>query len=235
MPDQSRNPYNLIAGVLGVVAIIAIGMYMYTHRSTPADQTATSTPIAITGTTANLIELTTSSTSGSYTVSEVPTSPKPQAPNFRIALTFGDAVSADVRTALTAQFDATVKVLAGDKTNFNGWINLGTLRKMVNDYTGAKTDWAYAATLYPKSTIPFDNLGELYLDYLKDYPKAEANFKQSISNDPHDINAYQQLVSLYTVYGYKDTATALTLIQQGLAANPDNQTLLQLQAQLRAQ
>lgn len=229
MPDTSRNPHYLVAGALAVIAIIAIAAYMYTSRApnnAGAAPDASSTPIT---TTVNGVTV----SGGTATVTETPAQTM-QAPDFRTPLVFKDTVSADVRTALTKQFDATVKILAGDKTNFAAWINLGTLRKMTDDYAGAAADWKYAAYLYPKSTVASDNLGGLYLDYLKDYPKAEAYFKLSIANDPQDINAYQQLVSLYTTYGYKDVATALALVKRGLAANPNNPTLLQIQSELEA-
>ena len=93
----------------------------------------------------------------------------------------------------------------------------------------------YVSKLYPTSSVPFDNLGSLYLDFIKEYRKAEENFKQAIENDAHDITAYQQLFSLYTLYGYKsDTSAAAELVAQGLKDNPNNQTLLQYQVQLGA-
>jgi len=233
MLNTSRNPHNIAAAALAIIAIIAIAGYFFIYRTpnAPASGTsASSTPIT---TTIGGVTIT-----GDATVTEVTTKPV-QAPDFRIPLTFNDSMSAEVRAALIRQFEATVKILEGNKLSFDAWINLGTLRKTTGDYVGAEADWKYVASLYPKSTVPSDNLGGLYLDFLKNYPKAETYYKLSIANDPQDINAYQQLISLYTVYGYPSAQAgkdkALALIEQGLKANPDNQTLLDLRTQLQAQ
>ena len=225
-----QNKHNMIMGILAALAIFAIGAYLLARPSAPSTTTTgTSTPIT---TTIDGVTI-----KGDATVTEVPNQTL-KAPDFRIPLTFSDSTSADVRAALIGQFDATVKVLEGNKKSFDAWINLGTLRKMTGDYTGAETDWKYVASLYPKSTVPSDNLGGLYLDFLKNYPKEETYFKLSIANDSHDINAYQQLISLYTVYGYPSAQAgkdkALALVERGIAANPNNQTLLDLRTQLQA-
>ena len=234
MPNTSRNPHNIVAAALAIVAVVAIAGYFFIYRtpSTPASgPSASSTPVT---TTVDGVTI----SGGTATVTEVPTNTV-KAPDFRIPLTFNSSVATEVRAALTKQFEATVKILEGNKLSFDAWINLGTLRKVTGDYTGAETAWKYAANLYPKSTVPSDNLGSLYLDFLKNYPKAETSYKLSIANDPQDINAYQQLISLYTVYGYPSAQTgkdkALALIEQGLKANPNNQTLLDLRMQLQAQ
>lgn len=227
---RMQNKHNIIAAILTVLAILSIGAYFLARPSAPGTATTgTSTPIT---TTVSGVTI----TGGGATVTETPANAK--VPDFRTPLTFSGSTSAEVRTALTKQFDATVKILEGDKLNFSAWINLGTLRKVTGDYTGAETVWKYAAGLYPKSTVPSDNLGSLYLDFLKNYPKAETYYKLSIGNDSHDINAYQQLISLYTVYGYPSAQAgkdkALALVEPGLKANPDNQTLLDLRTQLQA-
>ncbi|MFA7310045.1 MAG: tetratricopeptide repeat protein [Candidatus Paceibacterota bacterium] len=226
---QNNKSYNLIIAVIGVLIILAIGAYLYTRTNTaPAViEGASSTPI----TTNNNGVVT---TGGSSTVTDV-TPQKLVAPNYRTPLAFSASISSEVRAALNKQFDATVAIIAKDSINFQAWNNLGIVRKMAGDYKGAETAWKYVAALYPSSTIPFDNLGGLYLDFLKDYPKAEANFKVAIKNNAQDINAYEQLFALYTTYGYKaGTSAAADLIAQGLKANPDNQTLLQYQSQLNS-
>ncbi len=172
---------------------------------------------------------------GDVTVTEEkPASPRPKAPDYKAPLTFASSVSEDVRGALERQRIATIAQLDKDPVSFNAWINLGNIRHTAGDYKGAEAAWTYAGVLYPKSSVPFDNLGWLYLDFIKDYPKAETNFLRAIANDAHDINAYEQLFSLYTMYGYVPRANAAAdLVERGLKANPGNQTLLQMQEQLR--
>ena len=147
---------------------------------------------------------------------------------------FDENVAKEIQVLLEKKFDDLQVIFASDTTNFSAWIESGILRKAAGDYMGAAEDWGYVAKLYPKSTIPFDNLGDLYLNFLKDYPKAEANFKTSIAFNPNNIHAYQQLFALYTLYGYKtDTSAATNLVSEGLKKNPGNETLLQMEQALR--
>lgn len=230
MPQTNRNLHNYIAGGAALVAIIAIGIYLYANRSA----SPTLDEAASAGTTTTTVSGVTTAGGGAK-VTEPAAPAAPSAPDYRTPLAFSASTDAAVKLALQKQFDATVAILAKKSTDFSAWVNLGILRKTVGDYKGAEADWIYVTKLYPSSTVGFDNLGELYLDFLKDYPKAEANFKQSIKIDSHDINAYQQLFSLYTTYGYKQgTSAAADLVAQGLKANPNSQTLLQLQSQLKA-
>jgi len=156
-----------------------------------------------------------------------------QAPDFTRPLSFGAGMDTDIRTLLQRKFDDLQAVLKENPLSFNAWVEIGTLRKTTGDYAGAAEDWHYIAKVYPNSTVPFDNLGDLYMNFIKNYPQAEENFKASIAFSPGNIHAYQQLFSLYTIYGYKaDTSAAADLIAKGLAANPGNETLLQLKQQL---
>jgi len=157
-----------------------------------------------------------------------------QSRDFSKPLSFNADVSSDVKALLQKRFDEVQDVLNADATNFNAWVQLALLRKSSMDYEGAAEDLRYVAGIYPKSTIPFDNLGDLYLNFIPNYPKAEANFKASLAFNPNNINAYQQLFALYTTYGFKaNTSAAADLIAQGLKDNPNNQTLLQFQLELQ--
>ena len=69
---------------------------------------------------------------------------------------------------------------------FNGWIQVGLLKKVIGDFEGASDAWEYAGLIRPQNSVSFSNLGELYWRYLRDYPKSEANFKISLANKPDD-------------------------------------------------
>jgi tetratricopeptide (TPR) repeat protein len=196
---------------------------------------ATSTSATSSGTVVFDPNATTSQTittpDGTYTITPVDDE-GPAAPDYTKGIAYGAAVSADARTALNAQLAQTQAIIKSKPTDFEAWVNLGVLRKIGGDYQGAAEAWRYVAAIYPNSTVPLDNLAGLYMDFIKNYPKAEANLKASISLDAHDIHAYEMLVELYTTYGYKSKADALVLIRQGLVQNPNNATLTQLKAQL---
>ena len=92
---------------------------------------------------------------------------------------------------------------------------------MAGDYAGAAAVWTYTAKIYPQDASVQDSLGSLYLDFLKNYPKAEGAYLSAVQNRKDDLNAYRALYSLYADYGYKATTNAgEQILKQGMAANP---------------
>lgn len=224
---------NLIIGVV-VLVLVAAGIFLAIRQSKDGVPSSTAT----TSDTLNFDpNATTSQTivtpSGTYTITPVGEDASGVvAPDYKAPVAFSAQTDTAVRSAINAQLKETQDVIAGDAYNFEAWVNLGILHKMGGDYQGAATIWRYVARIYPKSTVPLDNLAGLYMDFLKDYARAETNLKASISLDSHDLHAYQMLVDLYTTYGYKTKADAIAIVNQGLAANPNDATLLQLKAEL---
>lgn len=218
--DTIKNNRLLVAFALVIVlAVIAALVFRGTHGATSGTSANLATTSSATTTTTSDAQIT---GTGNYTVTQLPDETIPAPPNYKTPLVFSASVSADVRTALNAQFADTESALAKDPTNFDALINLGIIRKMGGDYTGAATDWQYAAILYPKSQVPFDDLGDLYTNFIKAYPQAAAEYKQALKDDPTDMTAYQGLFALYTTYGYGSSASAIALLKQGIAANPKN-------------
>ena len=113
----------------------------------------------------------------------------------------------------------------------------GQTKKNAGDYRGAATIWESVALSHTfVSFIAYANLADLYMNFIRDYPQAEVDLNQVIALKPDYIDAYRNLYSLYTVYGYKaGTSAAADILAQGLKNNPNNQDLLNLQAQLNAQ
>ena len=115
-----------------------------------------------------------------------------------------------------------------DKYDFNMWINLGTLRHMAVDEQGAKEVWEYASATWPTNVASFNDLGDLYANYLKDYAKAESNFLTAVKNKPDDTNPYRNLFTLYYDAGY-NKGKAEAILKKAIAAAPkavDMQVLL---------
>lgn len=105
----------------------------------------------------------------------------------------------------------------------SGWLQLGILKKIIGDYRGAGDAWEYASRVEGQQQyVAFSNLGDLYWQYLPDYPKSEANFKKSLSLKPDNVPAYISLSQLYE-YSYKEKVNQVPgLLKQGIAANPDS-------------
>lgn len=121
---------------------------------------------------------------------------------------------------------AAVARLKADPSDSAAWINLGVIRKVAEDYEGAREAWEYSVRLNPKASVPHSNLADLYMSYLKNYPKAEAEWKAVIALDSQNTLAYRGLFELYSLYDTAKAAQAPGVLLSGLKATPKNIDLL---------
>lgn len=124
------------------------------------------------------------------------------------------------------QLYSTLKIHAAavkkDPTYFNGWIQVGMLKKTIGDFEGARDVWEYAGLIEPLNSLSFANLGELYWRYLHDFPKAERNLKISIKHKSNDFQTYITLSDLY-YYSYVEKADqADKVLLDGIDANSND-------------
>lgn len=118
------------------------------------------------------------------------------------------------------------EAVMGNSQFFEGWIQLGLLKKAIGDFEGARDAWYYAGLIAPKNVVSFANLGELYWRYFPDFPKSEQNFRMAIKNDPKRPEIYISLAELY-YYSYKEKSHfADDAYLEGLAANPNDDMLM---------
>lgn len=109
---------------------------------------------------------------------------------------------------------------------FQGWLELGVLKKVIGDFEGARDAWEYAGRIRPMNSVSFANLGELYWRYLPDFPASEKNFRSSIANDPADAATYISLAELY-FYSYREKYGLFDdVLIEGMTANPESQVNL---------
>lgn len=138
---------------------------------------------------------------------------------------FGVQVSADEKRLYSEKIEEAINIIKSNYDYLNPWLDLGSYRKLAGDYDGAIEAWNFAGIIRPQNSISFHNLGDLYGFYLKNYPKAEENFLKSISNNPENIDAYIQLVTLYE-YQYKEKINEIEpLLLKGIEANPSSSNL----------
>ena len=158
---------NLALGV-GLAALLGAGVYYYAtlNPSAPGGQATTSTS------TVGGIGAT-----GDYTVERVEDTGAP-APAIRPIIISTD-LPPEARTALTANFVEVKQLLIKDPADFNAWLDLAILYKIGGDYRGAEAIWLYATKAWPESPIPFNNLGDLYQNFLKDAAKAKFYYTEA--------------------------------------------------------
>lgn len=108
----------------------------------------------------------------------------------------------------------------------DGWLRAGVIKKFFGDYAGARDIWEYAGLVRPKNSVSFFNLGGLYGYYLKDFSKAEKNYKKAIGNSPHDAFQYIALADFYKLVWTEKSGEILAVIENGLKEMPDSEGLL---------
>lgn len=150
----------------------------------------------------------TSTSRNGFTVEVVPEAPEnlPSAPALNRSIPATPDLDAQGRAVVVGKIETTVSALKENPTSFADWMDLGTLRLVVKDYEGAAEAWKYATALAPGSVTPYGNLGDLYANYLKDYPRAEGYLQTAIKNDTKGATYYRQLFELYL--NYKSTSSA---------------------------
>jgi len=77
------------------------------------------------------------------------------------------------------------------------WINIGILRKRLNDYPGAEQAWLNAISYSPDQYLAYGNLADLYLFDLGQDQKAEEYYLKVLEMDPNNYNYYHGIASLY--------------------------------------
>jgi tetratricopeptide (TPR) repeat protein len=99
--------------------------------------------------------------------------------------------------------DKKIILTAPDTFNLAAFINVGTIKKIVGDFEGARDAWEYASLKSPKNSVSFFNLGLLYAEDLKDNQKAEANYLKCLENSKGESGNeqyYRGVVDFYTYF-----------------------------------
>jgi len=162
--------------------------------------------------------------SGSYSIEMIPTANASAsslvAPNYKAPLSFSASIGTDQRVALNARFALDEAALTKNAYDFDVWIDLSTLRRYAGDYAGSRVILEYVSKQWPINMVSFNNLGDLNMNYIHDYPAAESNYLKQIANNPTDANAYRTLFTLYTELYKQDTRAAEDILRRGITANP---------------
>ena len=124
------------------------------------------------------------------------------------------------KSKLEAEIKAVSETLEDNPDYFQGWLQLGILRKYIGDYEGAALVCEYGAKIRPYEYVTFNNLGDIYHFYLKNFPKSESAIKKVIELKPDYIPAYRNLFELYT-FSYKEKVSlADDVLLDGISKNP---------------
>ncbi len=133
-------------------------------------------------------------------------------------------------SAMVASANAKISDLVAmidNNYDFEGqWLDLGSYRKLVGDYSGAIAAWNFLAKIRPQSFIAQHNLGDLYAFSLRDYAKGEMYFLKSIELNKASAQGYLALANLYGVASFGKTDQIALILLRGIEADPNNITLI---------
>jgi tetratricopeptide (TPR) repeat protein len=151
------------------------------------------------------------------------------APRLNQPVTYVAGLSPEAAATIKADIATLSASLAANPAQSDKWLQLAVYYKAAGDYALAEQVWLYLTKAAPTNYIAFADLGDLYNNFIVNYPKAETNYLEAIKLKPDNINTY---VSLYMMYKYQyktNTTAAADILAQGLKANPNNPDLLKLQ------
>lgn len=136
------------------------------------------------------------------------------------------------RDAYVAEFNKVHETLSENPDLFNSWMELGAIKKQLGDYKGAEEIWLHATDLRPKNSLSYNNLADLYSNFLKDYDKAIPNYEMAIKNsigEPINVSYVRNFFEFYYYY-VKDNTKAEQVLLSGVENNPKSADMLNLTA-----
>ncbi|MEK7148332.1 MAG: hypothetical protein AAB770_00240 [Patescibacteria group bacterium] len=134
--------------------------------------------------------------------------------------------SLDAQKEFLADLEKTIAAINKDYKDVDNWIQLGLTRHVLGDNIGSSEAWEYAKLLDPENYQIRENLGDLYQSDLKNYVKAEENFKKVIILKPDYSRGYSNLVHLYANSMKEKAVQIPEVYKKGIIANPNDVDLM---------
>ena len=131
-------------------------------------------------------------------------------------------ISDSSRKSALAKLDELIKLIKGKYDYVNAWYDLGAYRIVIGDYDGAIDAYKFVVLLKPGDYISYANLGDIYMNYLKNYPLAEENFLKAIKNNSAYFFGYTELATLYENNFNDGKQKAEDLFLLGIKLNAEN-------------
>jgi len=100
------------------------------------------------------------------------------------------------------------------------WINIGILKKRLNDFKGAEEAWQAAISYNPDQSLAFGNLADLYLFNLKDDQKAEEYYLKVLNMRTDNFTYYVGLATLYRYNMTEKSNLIEKIMVEGAEKNP---------------
>lgn len=198
--------------ILGALALAALGLigFVFLAEKTKPSQEGETVNVEATTTPGYTIEL-----DSGLDIEKIK-------PNLDRGITMGASVPEVARASMQKNYDAAIARLKQDPLRADDWFNLGIFYHAANDFEGAREVWEFLIKVVPTSAVPLDNLGKMYKFHLKDFPKSESYFKQSITVNPDSTTPYFELFELYRYLYKTDTTAAVDIMAEAIRKFPEN-------------
>jgi len=100
------------------------------------------------------------------------------------------------------------------------WINIGILKKRLNDFKGTEEAWQDAISYDSEQSLAFGNLADFYLFNLGQYEKAEEYYLKVLGMRQDNYTYYVGLVSLYRYNMIEKANLIESIMVDGAEINP---------------
>jgi hypothetical protein len=221
MNPTTHKWYAVAAGLL--VIVIVVGWYFVSRNKALAPSSV--------GTIATSTNTTPPAKGGTSTVSIANTSDIPM-PSLDRPYNPPSDLPASVQALDRQQVATAIQQLTIDPNHLAYWLQLAIYRKGAGDYTGAEEIWVYCTKRWPTDYTSFENLGDLYANYLHKSTLAVQYWRQALTLAPRDIRTYISLAT-YQDINLQDKAAAQATLEAGLQQNPGNTDLQRALANLQ--
>lgn len=202
-------------GIVGLV-VLAIVAGILIYRDTRGSK------LTITGETPNTVNVSGVDMVGDGNVQIVPINEKklPPAPTLVRSTDFKTDISPEIKKITISNLENAIAEIKKDPSSVDNWFDLGLQRKQLGDYEGARDVWEYTKALEPNNIVSWNNLGDLYHFYLKDYKKSEENWKKTISLQSDYSQGYRGLYELYTYSMPEKSGEIPVILKLGIEKAP---------------
>jgi len=184
--NSSKNNLIFVGVIVGIVAIIGGAVWYVTSNSAPQEEQQAGFNASV------------------------------PAPSLDRELVFPETFPADARVVLEQNTKTVKDNLRETPTDYSSWLDLAIQYKTVGDHEGAEEVWVYLTKAAPTLSVAYHNLGNMYHLDLKEFEKAEENYKKAIELAPNEIIHWFGLHELYR-YSYKtDSSLAVKVLEDAL-------------------
>ena len=136
---------------------------------------------------------------------------------------FLNKIPGDLRNKYENELVKLKKELKDNPGDTEKWIQVGIIKKVFNNYAGARDAWEYAKIVNPNYSVAYFNLGDLYGSYLKDMETAKKNYLKAIDIDPAVGQYYVALAQFYKFFYTDKEDETDDILVRGLKEIPNDE------------